>query len=142
MFFKCYLFQTFRNFTLKLFFLSFPTFSQPLNNLLLIVRTIFKWSFQSMATSTVEPFVAKYLRKEGGNLNEVAWNNDSDKNDDDDDDDDDDINSKDVKVVSIGSGEVPTMSEIPIKGRKKLSCRHERKTREDKSAEQIAKPYQ
>ena len=98
-----------------------------------------------MATSTVEPFVAKYLRKEGGNLNEVASDNDSDKNDDDyddDDDDDDDVNSKDVKVVSIGSGEAPTMSEIPIKGRKKLSCRHERKTREDKSAEQIAKPYQ
>ena len=98
-----------------------------------------------MATSTVEPFVAKYLRKEGGNLNEVASDNDSDKNDDDyddDDDDDDDVNSKDVKVVSIGSGEAPTMSEIPIEGRKKLSCRHERKTREDKSAEQIAKPYQ
>ena len=35
-----------------------------------------------------------------------------------------------------------TKPEIPIKGRKKLSCRHERQIREDKSAEQKAKPYQ
>ena len=33
-------------------------------------------------------------------------------------------------------------SEIPIKGKKKLSCRHWRQIIEDKSAEQKAKPYQ
>ena len=32
--------------------------------------------------------------------------------------------------------------ELPITGRKKLSCRHKRQIRADKSAEQKAKPYQ
>ena len=32
--------------------------------------------------------------------------------------------------------------EIPTKGRKKLSCHHERQIREDKSADLKAKPYQ
>ena len=32
--------------------------------------------------------------------------------------------------------------ERPIKERTNLSCRHERQIREDKSAEQKAKPYQ
>ena len=33
-------------------------------------------------------------------------------------------------------------SQIPIKERKELSCRQEVQVREDKSAEQKAKPYQ
>ena len=49
--------------------------------------------------------MAEYLRKEYGDLNEVA----SDNNDDKDDDDDDDANSKDVEVVEIGTGEALTM---------------------------------
>ena len=61
------------------------------------------WNFQSIATSTVPPFVAEYLRKECGDLNEVASDNDDDK------DDDDDANSKDVEVVEISTGEALTM---------------------------------
>ena len=52
--------------------------------------------------------MAKYLRKECGDLNEVASDND-DVKDNDDDDDDDDANSKDVEVVEIGTGETLTM---------------------------------
>ena len=55
--------------------------------------------------------MAEYLRKECGDLNEVASDNDDVKDDDDDDDDndDDDANSKDVEVVEIGTDETPTM---------------------------------
>ena len=55
-----------------------------------------------MATSTVQPFVAEYLRKECGDLNEVASDNDDDK------DDVDDANSKNVEVVEISTYEVLT----------------------------------
>ena len=47
--------------------------------------------------------MAEYLRKECGDLNEVASDNDDDK-----DDDDDDANSKDVEVAKIGTGEALT----------------------------------
>ena len=53
--------------------------------------------------------MAEYLRKECGDLNEVASDNDDVKDDDDDDDDDDETNSKDVEVVEIGTVETPTM---------------------------------
>ena len=54
--------------------------------------------------------MAEYLRKECGDLNEVALHNDDVKDYDDDDDvDDDDANSKDVKVVEIDTGETLTM---------------------------------
>ena len=46
--------------------------------------------------------MAQYLKKECGDLNEVASDNDGDK----DDDDDDDANSKDVEIVKISTGEV------------------------------------
>ena len=52
--------------------------------------------------------MAEYLRKECGDLNEVASDND-DVKDDDDDDDDGDANSKDVEVVEIGTGETLTI---------------------------------
>ena len=39
----------------------------------------------------------------------MASDNDDVKNDDDDDDDDDDVNSKDVKVVEMATGETLTM---------------------------------
>ena len=52
--------------------------------------------------------MAEYLRKECGDLNEVASDNDDVKHDDDDDDNDD-ANSKDVEVVEIGTGETLTM---------------------------------
>ena len=52
--------------------------------------------------------MAEYLRKECGDLNEVASDND-DVKDDDDDDDDDDANSKDLEVVEIGTCETLTM---------------------------------
>ena len=45
--------------------------------------------------------MAEYLRKECDYLNELASDNDDLK----DDDDDDDTNSKDVKVIEIGTGE-------------------------------------
>ena len=48
--------------------------------------------------------MAKYLKKECGDLNEVASDNDDDK-----DDDDDDVNSKDADVVEIGTDEALTM---------------------------------
>ena len=54
---------------------------------------IFNWTFQSIATSTVQSSVAGYLRKEWGNLNEVTSDNDEG--------DDDDVNSKDDQVVEI-----------------------------------------
>ena len=47
--------------------------------------------------------MAEYLRKECGDLNEVASDNVDDK------DDDDDANSKDVEVVAIGTGETLKM---------------------------------
>ena len=50
--------------------------------------------------------MAEYLRKECGDLNEVASDNDDVK---DDDDDYDDTSSKDVEVVEIGIGETLTM---------------------------------
>ena len=50
----------------------------------------------------VQPFMARYLRKDCGDLNEVASDND-------DDNDDDDANSKDVEVVEISTGEALTM---------------------------------
>ena len=54
--------------------------------------------------------MAKYLRKECSDLNEVASDNDDDKDyGDDDDDDDDDVNSKDAEVVEIGTDEALTM---------------------------------
>ena len=49
--------------------------------------------------------MAKYHKKECGDLNEVASDNDDDK----DDDDDDDSNGKDVEVVQIGTGEALTI---------------------------------
>ena len=49
-------------------------------------------------------FVAEYLRKECGDLNEVASDND-------DNNDDDDANSKDVEVVEISTGEALTMHD-------------------------------
>ena len=45
--------------------------------------------------------MAEYLRKECGDLNEVASDND--------DDNDDDANSKDVEVVEISTGEALAM---------------------------------
>ena len=54
---------------------------------------IFNWTFQSIATSTVQSSVAGYLRKEWGNLTEVTSDNDEG--------DDDDVNSKDDQVVEI-----------------------------------------
>ena len=67
------------------------------------VKAIFNRNFQSIAISTVQPFAAKYLRKECGDLNGVASDNDDD--DDDDDDDDGNANGKDFEVVEIGAGE-------------------------------------
>ena len=61
---------------------------------------IFNWTFQSIATSTVQSSVAGYLRKEWGNLNEVTSDNDEG--------DDDDVNSKDDQVVEIGKAEALT----------------------------------
>ena len=91
-------------------FLPFLYFSQPLGNFFLTVKAIFNWNFQSIATPTVQPFVAEYLRKECGDLNKVASDNDNVKDDDDDDDDnDDDSNSKNVEVVKTGTAETLTM---------------------------------
>ena len=50
---------------------------------------------QSIATSTVQPFVTK----ECGDLTELTSDNDDDKNDDDDDDDDDDAIVKMLKLL-------------------------------------------
>ena len=65
---------------------------------------IFNWNFRSIATSTVQPFVVEYLKKECADLNEVASDNDDDKVVDDDD-----ANSKDDEVVEISTGEALTM---------------------------------
>ena len=51
--------------------------------------------------------MAEYLRKECGDLNEVASDNDDDK-------DDDDANSKNVEVVEIGTGEALTMLDRSV----------------------------
>ena len=52
--------------------------------------------------------MVEYLRKESGDLNEVA----SDDDDDDyDNDDDDDAISKDVEVVKIATGEALTIPD-------------------------------
>ena len=75
--------------------------------LFLTIKTIFNWNFQSIATSTVQSFVAEYLRKEYSDLNEVASDNSDNK--DDDDDDDDDANSKDIEVVEISTAEALKM---------------------------------
>ena len=57
--------------------------------------------------------MTEYLRKECGDLNEVA--SDNDVKDDVDDDDDDDANSKDVEVVEIDTGEILTMLDRLVK---------------------------
>ena len=48
--------------------------------------------------------MAEYLRKECGDLNEVASDNADDKNDDDDD-----ANNKKAEVVKINTGEALTI---------------------------------
>ena len=53
--------------------------------------------------------MAKYLRKECGDLNEVASGNDDEKDDDDDDDDNDDDGDDDDVVVENGTGAALTM---------------------------------
>ena len=53
--------------------------------------------------------MAEYLRKECGDLNEVASDNDDDK------DGEDDVISKDVEVVEIGTGEALTMLDRLVK---------------------------
>ena len=58
--------------------------------------------------------MAEYLRKECGDLNEMASDNDDDKDDDDDDNDDDDANSKDVEVAEISTGEALTMLDRSV----------------------------
>ena len=85
--------------------------------------------------------MAKYLRKECGDLNE-GTSDDDDKDDDDDDDDDDDANSKDAEVVEISTGEALTML-YGLVNLKYLS-KEERNSlatmkHKDKSAEQKAK---
>ena len=77
-------------------------FGQPLGNLFLTIKAMFNWNFQSIATFTVQPSAAEYLRKECGNLNEVPADNDDVK-------EDDYANSEDVEVVEIGTGEILTM---------------------------------
>ena len=57
--------------------------------------------------------MTEYLRKECGDLNEVA--SDNDVKDDGDDDDDDDANSKDVEIVETGTGEILTMLDRLVK---------------------------
>ena len=77
----------------------------------------------------------------------MASDNGDDKDDDDDDNDDDDGNSKGAEVVEIGTSEALTMLDrlvnlkYPSK-EERNSCCHERQIKEDKSAEQKAKPYQ
>ena len=39
---------------------------------------IYNWNFESIATFIVQLFVAEYLRKKCGDLNEVASDNDDD----------------------------------------------------------------
>ena len=56
--------------------------------------------------------MAKYLRKQCDDLNEVASDYDDDK--DGDDDDDDDGNSKDTEVVEIRTGQVLTPANIRL----------------------------
>ena len=73
-------------------------------NLFLNVKTIFNWNFLSIATSRVWPFATEYLRKECGDLNEVASDNDDEK-----DDGDDNATSKDVVVVEISTGKALKM---------------------------------
>ena len=70
------------------------------------VKTIFNWNFQSIATSTIQPFVAKYLRKECSDLNEMASDNDDVKDH--------------VEVVEISTGETLTMLDRLV-NRKYLS---------------------
>ena len=66
------------------------------------LKTIFNWDFQSIASSTVQLFVAKYVEKKCSDLNKMASDNDDDK-------DDEDPSSKDVEVVEIGTVEALTM---------------------------------
>ena len=70
------------------------------------VKTIFNWNFQSIATSTIQPFVAKYLRKECSDLNEMASDNDDVKDH--------------VEVVEISTGETLTILDRLV-NRKYLS---------------------
>ena len=87
--------------------------------------------------------MAKYLRKECDDINEVTSDDDDkDDNDDDDDDDDDDANSKDAEVVEISTGEALKML-YGLLNLKYLS-KEERNSlatmkHKDKSAEQKAK---
>ena len=79
------------------------------------VETIFNWNFHFIATTTVQPFLTRYLRKECSDLNEVASDNEDDKDDDDDDDVDNEDNSKDAEVVAFRTGEALTMLDRSVK---------------------------
>ena len=56
--------------------------------------------------SAVKACVTEYIRKECGDLNELASDNDDEKYDDDDDDD---ANSEEAEFFEIGTGEALTM---------------------------------
>ena len=84
--------------------------------------------------------MAKYLRKECGDLNEVASDNDDER-------DEDHGNGKDAEVVEIGTGEALAMLDrlvnlkyLSNKERNSLVAM-KKKIREDKGAKQKAKPY-
>ena len=97
MFFKCCLFRHLEILHCN-FFYHFEFFSQPLENLFLTVkRYIIGISIPQPPPrfSLLQPNIEKN-RKECGDPNEVASDNDDDKDDDDDDDDDDDRISKDA----------------------------------------------
>ena len=90
--------------------------------------------------------MAKYLRKECDDINEVTSDDDDkDDNDDDDDDDDDDANSKDAEVVEISTGEALKMLygllNLKYLSKEKRNSLATMKHK-DKSAEQKAKWYQ
>ena len=110
-----------------------------MDNIFLAVKTIFNWNFQSIASSTDQPFVAKYLRKEYGHLNEVGSDNDDDKYDDDG-------NSKDFKVVEISTGEALTMfdrlANLEYLSKEERISLVAMKNKLEKSAEKNPKPYQ
>ena len=67
--------------------------------------------------------------------------NDVKDDDDDDDNDNDDANSNNVEVVEIATGETLTMLDRLV-NLKYLSKKERNQIKEDKSAEQKARPYQ
>ena len=103
MFFKCYYISEIQKLYIVPIFLQFPNFYLTIGQSFLDHINNIQLELLVHSYLHGSDFVAEELRKEYVDLNEVASDNNDDKNDDDNG------NSKDVEVVEISRNEVKVM---------------------------------